>query len=410
MIDIDKWQEIFSSLRRHKLRTFLTALSVWWGIFMLVILLGASKGLQNSTREDFEADAVNSLWIWTDATSEPYQGLPAGRRIKFNQKDYEAVAEIDGIKHASARYWLSGDFFISYKNKSLAYNVQSVRPEHLYIEKPELTAGRFINLQDINETRKICVIGNPVKEEFFKDEDPLGKYIKIKGVEFMVVGVFTEAKEGETRRVYLPISTAQRIEGSDRVHNIIVELEGANLEESFAMEKKIRSMIASKYKFSPKDRKAVGIFNGIENFMEIQMVMSMLQMFVWFVGIGSIIAGVIGVSNIMLIIVKDRTKEIGIRKALGATPKSIVTMIVHEAIFLTTIAGYLGLACGLAVIYGIQQLMIQNEVEAEFFKNPEVDLSTILIALSILIISGAVAGLIPALQAVKINPVVAMKS
>ena len=352
MIDIDKWQEIFSSLQRHKLRTFLTALSVWWGIFMLVILLGASKGLENSTREDFEADAVNSLWMWTESTSEPYQGLPAGRHIKFDQEDYEAIAEINGIKNASARFWMSGDFFISYKNKSLAYNVQCVRPEHLYIEKPELISGRFLNLKDITATRKVCVIGKPVKEEFFKDEDPLGTYIKIKGVEFMVVGVFTEAKESETRRVYLPITTAQRIEGTERIHNIIVELEGGDLDESLAMEKKIRATMAAKYKIAPSDRKAIGIFNGIENYMEIQMVIRMIQIFVWFVGIGSIIAGVIGVSNIMLIIVKDRTKEIGVRKALGATPKSIITMIVHEAIFLTSLAGYFGLMSGVAVIYG----------------------------------------------------------
>ena len=409
MIDIDKWQEIFSSLQRHKLRTFLTALSVWWGIFMLVILLGASKGLENSTREDFEADAVNSLWMWTESTSEPYQGLPAGRHIKFDQEDYEAIAEINGIKNASARFWMSGDFFISYKNKSLAYNVQCVRPEHLYIEKPELISGRFLNLKDITATRKVCVIGKPVKEEFFKDEDPLGTYIKIKGVEFMVVGVFTEAKESETRRVYLPITTAQRIEGTERIHNIIVELEGGDLDESLAMEKKIRATMAAKYKIAPSDRKAIGIFNGIENYMEIQMVIRMIQIFVWFVGIGSIIAGVIGVSNIMLIIVKDRTKEIGVRKALGATPKSIITMIVHEAIFLTSLAGYFGLMSGVAVIYGIQQIMEQNEIEAEFFKDPEIDLVTILIALGILIVSGAIAGLIPALQAVKINQVVAMK-
>ncbi len=409
MIDIDKWQEIFSSLQRHKLRTFLTALSVWWGIFMLVILLGASKGLQNSTKEDFESDAVNSLWIWTESTSVPYQGLPPGRQIKFDQEDYETVAALDGIKNASARFWMSGDFFISYKNKKLAYNVQSVRPEHLYIEKPELLSGRFLNLKDIEATRKVCVIGQPVKDEFFKDEDPLGANIKIKGVEFMVVGVFTEEKESETRRVYLPITTAQRIEGSERVHNIIVELEGGDLEESLAMEKKIRSIMASKHKIAPSDRKAIGIFNGIENYMEIQTVMKMMKIFIWFVGIGSIIAGVIGVSNIMLIIVKDRTKEIGVRKALGATPKSIVTMIVHEAIFLTSLAGYFGLASGVALIYGVQQIMEQNEIEAEFFKNPEIDLVTILIALGILIVSGAVAGLIPALQAVRINPVVAMK-
>lgn len=409
MIDYDKWQEIFDSLQRHKLRTFLTALSVWWGIFMLVILLGASKGLQNSTKEDFEADAINTLWIWSDQTTEPYKGLPAGRYIRFNEADYENFAKMDEINYASARYRMSGDYFISYKDKSLAFDVQCVRPQHLYIEKPQIIEGRFLNENDIDQIRKVCVIGKPVKEEFFNEGNALGEYVKIKGVEYQVVGIFDEVKESETRRVYLPITTAQKIDGTDRINTIILELGDATFEESVAMEKKVRAELAVAHKIAPNDESAIGIFSGIREFREVHGILTMIKIFIWFVGIGSIIAGVIGVSNIMLIIVKDRTREIGVRKALGATPNSIVAMIVQEAVFLTSIAGYLGMACGLGVIYLIQQFMEANEIEAEFFKNPEVDMSTIFVALFILVLSGAIAGLIPAIQAVRINPVVAMK-
>lgn len=411
-LDIDKWQEIFASLQRHKLRTFLTALSVWWGIFMLVILLGAGNGLRNSAEADFGDRAKNRLYMWTYKTSIPYRGLPAGRFIEFNQKDYEILESKKGddFNHVSGQYWMRGEYFTTYKNKSRSYSVQCVYPDHLYIEMPKLTHGRFVNNVDIDDRRKVAVIGTAVSKEFFNEEEPLGKYLKIKGIEYQVVGVFTKERFRDTERIYLPISTAQQIEGTDRLGNLVVDLNVETVEESKVAEDKIRSDLAAYHKFDPKDEMAVGMWNSVEGAQDAKVMLRFIFIFIWLVGIGSIIAGVIGVSNIMLIIVKERTKEIGVRKALGATPGSIISMIVYEAVFLTSLAGYLGLACGLGLVYAIQQFIIANDIEAEFFKNPEVDLTTIMAAMFILIASGVVSGLIPALQAVRINPVVAMKS
>jgi len=412
MIDTDKWREIFSSLGRHKLRTFLTAFSVWWGIFMLVILLGAGTGLENSQRRNFADDAMNSIFIRSGQTSKEYKGLPAGRFIRFNSDQYEQVANIEGVGNSTGRYFLWGEFFIKYKNESLSFDVRCVHPGHQVIENTTVKEGRYINNRDIDLFRKVCVIGDLVAEGFFKNgENPIGENLNIKGVEYKIVGIFTDAGSDRERRViYLPISTVQRIEGTDRVHMMMVEVGNATLEESLLIEKEIREKLAILNKFSPTDREAIRTFNLAEAFQEFETIFGFIKGFIWFVGIGSIIAGVIGVSNIMLIVVKERTKEIGVRKALGATPASIVTMIVQESIFLTSIAGYLGLACGMFIVGGIQYLMESNNVNIEFFYNPEVNMSMVLIALVILILSGAVAGLIPAIQAVKINPVVAMKS
>lgn len=412
MFDLDKWQEIFGTIRRHKLRTFLTAFSVWWGIFMLVVLLGAGKGMKNSVEHNFRDDAVNSIWMWPDQTSQPYQGLPAGRQIRFTNDDYNSVKAVEGVSESSARYFLWGEFFITRGNQSLSYNVISVNPGYGVLENTYLVNGRYINDLDIEKNRKVCVIGKLVKEGFFReDENPIGQYLTIKNIDYKIVGVFTDAGgDREMQRIYIPISTAQRIEGTDRVHNIVVEVGDASVEESLAIEESLLQEFAHRHKFSIEDKNAVYMFNAVEEFQEFQLVFGFIQGFIWFVGIGSIIAGVIGVSNIMLILVKERTKEIGIRKAMGATPRSIVSMIVQESIFLTSIAGYFGLFCGLALVYGVQQLMEQNNIEAEYFRNPEVNTTMVIIALLILIISGAIAGLIPALQAVKVNPVEAMKS
>lgn len=410
--DVDKWQEIFNSLRQHKLRTFLTALSVWWGIFMLVILLGAGNGLRNSAQDDFGDRAQNRIFIWSYKTSIPYRGLPVGRFIEFKKSDYEVLADKKGTdySHVSGQYWMRGEFFTTYKNKSLSYNIRCVYPDHKYMDAPELIKGRFINDFDIEKRRKICVIGKVVADNFFKEgEKPLGEYLKIKGIEYKIVGVFNHESERRMEQIYIPISTAQQIDGTENVGNMVVSIEAETMEASKAAENNIRSELAARHKFDPKDTQAVGTWSSIEEAQDVKTILAMIFTFIWLVGIGSIIAGVIGVSNIMLIVVKERTKEIGIRKALGATPWSIISMIVYEAVFLTSIAGYLGLACGLVIVYAIQQFMEVANIEAEFFKNPEVDLTTMIIAILILVISGVISGLIPALQAVKINPVVAMK-
>ena len=413
MFDLDKWQEIFDSIRRHKLRTFLTALSVWWGIFMLVILLGSGSGLQNSVERDFRDDAINSLWIYQGKTSEPYKGLPVGRIIRFNNEDYHQVKDgVDGVEYITGRYYLGGEYVVKRGSKTLSYDVRSVHPDHQHLENTITTTGRFLNYADIEQTRKVCSIGELVAEEMFEEgEEIIGQFLNIKGTEYQVVGIFHDTgHENEMRKIYIPITTAQRIyEGDDRIHQMMVTIGDATVAESEKIEDEIRSQLAVVHNFDPSDRQAIRIYNNVAEYQEFQTVFSFIKGFLWFVGIGSIIAGVIGVSNIMLIVVKDRTKEIGVRKAMGATPGSIISMIMQESIFLIGVAGYLGVIAGFGVISIIRYLMEENQVEIEFFYNPQVDFGTVIAALFILMICGALAGLIPAMQAVRINPVEAMK-
>ncbi|MEO1517050.1 MAG: ABC transporter permease [Bacteroidota bacterium] len=422
MIDIDKWREIFDSLFRHKLRTVLTAFSVWWGIFMLTILLGAGNGLFNSATRNFEDEAINSFWIWTNKTSIPYKGLPAGRYIQMKNDERTVVENHPKVKHASSVRWLNGSQNrVSYQNKTLDYRVVSVHPDYNQVEYFKMDYGRWINEQDQVDRRKICVIGNEVYEGIFKNgkrgkdkeaadiTDPSGHHIRIGEIDYKIVGKFTKNSRSQNERIYIPIFTEQRIAGTDRISNLAIELDEVSLAESEVVEKQVRAAIAEQLRVDPEDEQAIGIHNGVQDFQNFKTVMTLIQTFIWFVGIGSIIAGVIGVSNIMLILVKERTREIGVRKALGATPRSIISMILTEALVLTGLAGYLGLACGLIIIYGIQSVMEANDVELEFFYNPEVNVYTVFAALIILVLSGLLAGLIPALQAVRINPVQAMK-
>ena len=412
MFDWDKWLEIFESLRRHKLRTFLTALSVWWGIFMLIILLGAGNGLENSAEHSFADEATNSLWMWGGRTSQEYQGLPPGRFIGFDNDDFiSLVKEIPEIADLTGRLFMGGANQVRYKNKSLSFNIRGIHPAFQIVENVTVVDGRYINDQDVREGRKVCVIGQIVKESFFdKNESVIGKEVTINDIGFTIIGEFTDQWVNMGRNVYIPISTCQILNGStDRIHNLIANLDVRNLKESQQVESKIRSVLARNHKFHANDEQAVYIGNNLEDFREMKTVLGVIKGFIWFVGIGSILAGVIGVSNIMLIIVKERTREIGIRKAMGATPRSIVGMILQESVFLTAVAGYVGLLSGFTIIYGLQTIMEQNDVELEFFRNPEVSFPLVMTALIILVVAGAIAGLFPALKAARINPVVAMK-
>ncbi len=413
MFDYDKWQEIFESLKKHKMRTLLTAFAVWWGIFMLVILLGAGNGLQNSFEKNFGDDAINSIWMYPDRTSEPHNGLPAGRWIRFNNSDFDVLKNrVEGVEYITGRYYLGGELVVEYEGKTFSYDVRSVHPDHLFIENTLMKNGRYINETDISERRKVCTIGKLVKESFFKEnENPVGQRLNIKGTEFTIVGVFEDdGGENEMRKIYIPITTAQRIfDTQDRIHQLIITVGDATLAESKKIEDNIRQEFSGRHNFSPTDKQALYISNNIEEYQQFQSIFTGIKFFIWFVGIGSIIAGVVGVSNIMIIIVKDRTKEIGIRKAMGATPWSIVSMILQEAIFLTGVSGYLGLLTGFGVIYALQTFMEKNNIETEYFYNPEVDFASVLSALIFLVVCGTLAGLIPAIQAVRVNPVTAMR-
>ncbi len=406
MFNSDSWQEISASIRRHPLRSGLTMFGVFWGIFMLVLLLGVGKALQNGAEYEFRDDAVNSIWVYKGSTSIAFQGLQPGRQIRFDNSDYKDLRQkVDGVEYISGRFYIPGSININYGDQNYTFDIRCVHPEHVILENTQIEEGRFINELDIQKYRKTMAIGRLVQKSVFGERDPIGQYIKVNGVDFLIVGTFSDTgSEREERVIYLPISTAQRVFATrDFIDQLMFTTGTATAAQAVEIEQETRSLLASKYRFSPDDMQALRIRNRVKQFERIMELFLIIKFFTWFVGIGSIIAGVIGVGNIMLIIVKDRTREIGIRKALGATPFSVVSMILQESLLITGLAGYLGLLAGIGMIYAM------SDIEAGFFRNPSVPLSVILLAIFILMLMGALAGLLPALRAAKIQPIVAMK-
>jgi putative ABC transport system permease protein len=405
MFDSDKWQEIFATIGKNKMRTFLTAFSVAWGIFILIILLGAGKGLRNGAEKQFMSDAINSLNVEPGQTTMPYKGLKPGRRIQLTTEDFNLINnKVKHIEYSSAVYNGRNSSEMSYKNRYGTFTVRSCMPDHDYLENATTIQGRFINELDIREYRKVCSIAVPVKETLFKDEDPINKFIDVAGIPFKVVGVFTDPGNGDNQRIYIPLTTAQRaFNGKNNIDIIWSSIDKEGVFNSEGMLNQIRTMMATRHNFDPADLSAVRIENWSEEYKRIMNMLDGIKIFIWVIGIFTLIAGVVGVSNIMMIIVKERTKEIGIRKAIGATPTSIVMMIVQEAVFITGIAGYVGLVIGVGV------LQLFTDMEADFFKRPEVDFNVAISATLLIVVAGALAGLFPAMQAAKVEPVVALR-
>jgi putative ABC transport system permease protein len=410
MFEIDKWQEIFNTIQKNKLRTFLTGFSVAWGIFMLIILLGSGKGLENGVREQFKGGATNGIWISSGITSMKFKGLKTGREIDLTNEDYSYLkTTLKGPDRMSARLFL-GSCLTSYKKEYGTFFVSPCHPDYGIIKEVQILQGRFLNNIDISEFRKVAVIGEKVKSDLFKGSDTiaLGKYISIKGVLFKVVGIFRDfsRNDDEQKRIYLPISTAQRIFNGDNIINQVSFTTGtAPPEEADAMVKNTRTILAKRHTFSYDDERAINIWNKSEEVRKFNALFAGIRLFIWIIGIGTIIAGVVGVSNIMMIVVKERTKEIGIRKALGATPFSIISLVLQESILITGFAGYVGLVLGV----GLLELISKNMPETEFFRNPEADFSLALGATILLVIAGAIAGFVPAMKAAKVRPVEALR-
>ncbi len=411
MFDIDKWQEIFSTIQKNKLRTFLTGFSVAWGIFMLIVLLGSGKGLENGIHSNFDADAANSIWIFPGQTSKPYKGIQPGKYVRFTNEDYERLKrDVKNLERISSRYDIRGNDLISYKNEYGSFGINTVHPDMEFIENSFPIKGRFINNIDIEKSRKVAVVGDLVEEALFKNgKSPIGEYIKIQGIPFKVVGIYSENSnnDGERRRVYIPISTAQMIfDGGNRVNNIALSVKDMTLDESKQFEEKLKASFAANHNFDKEDDRAIFIRNNQENVKEFQNAFQGIRLFIWIIGIGTIIAGIVGVSNIMIIVVKERTKEIGIRKAIGATPWSVVSSVLQESILITSFAGYIGLVLGVTLM----EIIAKNvPADSMMFKNPEIDMSVAISATILLIISGTFAGYIPARRAAKIKPVVALR-
>ncbi len=408
MFDLDKWQEILATIRQNKLRTFLTGFSVAWGILMLVVLMGSGEGLANGIEYQFRDDAVNSIWVNSGQTSIPYAGLQPGRSVRFTNEDHDTVArDVEGVEHITSRFYASGTLTVAYQGETGSFDIRSVHPDHRYLEKTIVTKGRYLNDLDLAEYRKVAVIGERVKDALFATRPAIGKYVNINGIPFRVVGLFRdEGGQSEEEKIYLPITTAQKaFGGANRISMFMLTTGEADLETTDGMATGIRQLLAQRHRFSPEDRRAVFVRNMNEFFQRFVNLMAGIRIFVWIIGIGTILAGVVGVSNIMMIVVKERTKEIGVRKALGATPGSILGLILQESVFITAIAGYVGLVLGVAVLeFGARALP-----HSEFFVNPGIDLRLALAATAVLVLAGAAAGFIPAYRAARVRPVEALK-
>jgi putative ABC transport system permease protein len=407
MFDIDKWQEIFSTIRKNKLRTLLTGFSVAWGIFMLIILLGSGYGLENGVKREFEGDAVNYLSINAGITSMPYKGMKPGRRLRFTNEEKGQLAKLEGVDKSSGRTAVWANNTLSYRNEYGNFDIYAVSPDYKYVESLIIMQGRYLNEIDEDEYRKVVVLGKLVNEALFKSEDPLGKYIKVSGVPFKVVGTFDDpGGDRDLSRVYIPLTTAQRVFNmQNRVGSILLNLGDASVEESLEMIETIKQDLSETMVFDPADPRALFVYNSIENYQNLMRLFSSIRFFIWIIGIMTIIAGIVGVSNIMMIVVKERTKEIGIRKSMGATPWSIISLILQESILITAFAGYVGLVLGV----GLLELLSNVLPETDYFANPEVNMQVAIAATLILIFCGALAGFVPARKAASVKPVVALR-
>ncbi len=418
MFDLDRWQEIYHVLRKNRLRTFLTAFGVFWGIFMLVIMLGSGNGLQRGVTQNFGDMATNSVFIWTQQTTIPYKGFPRGRNFNFDNDDVVAMSHsIPEIKYLAPRIQAGG--YMQTNNvirglKSGIFNIMGDYPAFNKIDPLNFIQGRFINDLDIKDKRKVAVVGTKVVEFLFtRDEQPINQYIQIQGVYFQVTGVFASKRTGEqadqeNQNIYIPFTTLQRTYNYGNAVGFFSITSRDDIPVSVVEEKAIR-LLKKRHAVAPADDPAIGHFNLKKEFDQMQGLFFGIRLLVWIVGTGTLMAGVIGVSNIMLVVVRERTKEIGIQRTLGATPWKIISQIIMESVVLTTFAGYFGLVVGVGLLELINYLLGSGGANTEMFVHPGIDFSVAVTALSILIVAGVVAGMIPARRAVSIKPIDALR-
>lgn len=414
LFDADRWREVFDTLGANKLRTTLTAFGVLWGIFMLIIMLGAGSGLYNGVTSEFQGFATNSLYVWTQRTTMPYKGLPANRWFRMNNEDTKAIRDmVPEAKVIAPRNEIGGwrgSANVTRGIHSGAYGIKGDYPEVVEIQPFDIEEGRLLNQMDIDDKRKVAVIGAKVVNDLYEpNEEIIGSNIRINGVYFTVVGVIKTKKAGreaedDAQSIFIPLTSFQQAfnYGNWVSYYGFMPVDGVSVAE---LEDKIVKVLKDRHRVHPADEFAFGTNNNEEDFAEYANVFSGINFLIWFVGTLTLVAGIIGISNIMLVIVKERTKEIGIRRAIGASPMSIVSQIVLEALVLTSMAGYIGIVLGVwAVEYAGPM------IEDDSFKNPQIDFNTILIALGVLILSGCAAGFLPAYRALEIKPVEALRT
>lgn len=418
IFDLDKWHEIYFALRKNPWRTFFTAFGVFWGIFMLIIMMGAGEGLYNGASQDLGDMSTNSVFMWTRRTTIPHKGFPRGRFFRFNNSDTKALVDnIPQIKYIAPRLqgWSrDGNNNVIRGERTGSFNIQGDYPEINFIDPVNVTQGRFINHIDIDDLRKVAVIGLSVSQELFENEEnAIGQYIQIKGVYFKVIGVFQSKKndqqaEHDNQAIFIPFTTLQKVYNyGDMVGWYSIT---ANDEVRVEIvENKAKEILRNRHSVHPDDERAVGSFNLDKEWSKMTNLFTGIRALVWIVGLGTLLAGVIGVSNIMLIVVKERTKEIGIQRAIGAAPSIIITQIIIESVLLTAVAGYIGLVLGVGILEGINYAISSSGSDSNMFTNPEVDFGKAMWALVALVISGVLAGLIPAYRAVSLKPIDALR-
>ena len=407
MFSRDNWKEIFETIEKNKLRTFLSGFTVALGILIFVVLFGMGNGLINTFDDFFGDDANNILMIFPGRTSEPYKGYKSGRQIEFDNSD---IADIKKnfplfLEYVTPR--ITRNALVRYKNESNNYSSRAVAPSHLFAEKTIMMKGRYLNEEDIRHKTKYAVIGRLVEQDLFGMEDALGKYVDVGGSMFKVIGVYQDdGGDDEERRLYIPYTTRQLIEkNTDKVDQLIVAFKPElGYAGAMAFDKSLDRFIRDKKYISPNDQQGIFVRNVAEAMKQTQQLARVLQLIIGFVAFGTIIAGIIGISNIMVFVVKERTKELGIRKALGATPKSVISTILLESIFITTISGIVGMLIGIAILSSLGE-----KLKEQFITNPYIDMPVAIFATIVLVVFGGIAGYIPAKRAARIKPIVALR-
>ena len=415
MFDLDRWTEIWVTITRNKTRSLLTCFGVFWGILMLVILLGSGRGMQNGIMRSVNGFATNSAFFFADRTSESYKGFNKGRQWDMRNRDVESIRrEVKELSAISPIIWgNSSDKNIVYGMMSGTFNVKGVHPDYFQIETQKLFHGRLLNEVDERERRKVCLIGTKVKEVLFKEEDPCGNYIRVNGIYYQVVGVVQQRASGvniggrSEECVFLPFSTMQQtLNQGDIIHFLCVAAKPDV--QMLPVINKIKSIIKEQNLIAPTDPQAVTALNLAAQFETFNNAFLGIDILIWIVGVGTLLAGIIGVSNIMMVTVKERTKEIGVRRALGAKPWNIISQIMSESLLITAMAGLMGLTVGVFLLDMVDQL-IGDPVGETMLLHPAVSIQVALAATSILLLAGLLAGLIPAWRAMQIKAIDAIR-
>jgi putative ABC transport system permease protein len=408
MFEKDLWNEIFQSIRKNKLRSVLSGFTIAFAILIFTLLFGMANGLKNTFESFFLDDATNLIYIRSGKTSLPYKGNQTDKKINFSNKDYEHVKSHyqEKIEFITARIFKK--FTAAYKGNKDSYTIRAVHPDHQYLENTNVTFGRFLNVADLKHKLKYVVIGRLVAKDLFENKNPIGKYLSLQGVSFKVVGVFEDSGgDNEERVIYMPVSTAQStFSDNDYVNEINLTYKPKmNFEQAIAFSVLLEKELKERFSVAPKDQRAIRIRNTADSMKKTNQMLFVLGVLILFIGFGTLIAGVVGISNILVYIVKERTKELGIRKVLGAEPKSIVGMILLESILITIFAGYMGMFLGMSALQ-----LIGDRLTDYFITDPSVDYGIVIGATLVLILSGAVAGYVPAQKAAKIKPIVALRN